>query len=73
MKYLYVEMFDHWNAYHEIYMGSAATNCKRIIKVPLTNEQERMIEPAICGQDAGRQHFEKINPICIQEEQEGTN
>ena len=63
MKVLYVVMTDTW------YM--VCTNeppRRRVVAVPLTPEQERLIEPKCVGKGSGEEHFEEVAPVSIQEE-----
>ena len=66
--YLYVEMFDGWSAYHESEFGcSIPSGCRRIVRLKLTPEQAEQINPHYCGKSGGKEMFESVNPICIQE------
>ena len=49
-KYLYVEMFDGNTAFHESNLGcSNPSGCKRIVRLKLTDEQIKQIEPQKTG------------------------
>jgi len=62
--YLYVEIVDTWSAWHEAQMGFATTSNRRIKKIKLTNEQIEELRPKKIGKDI----FEKVSVLCIQED-----
>lgn len=62
MKYLYVTMFNDglFSATQEIE--------HRVIRIPLTPEQEKMIEPRVTGSNGRTPLTETLRPISIQDE-----
>jgi len=66
--YLYVEMFDGWNAFQESNYGcSNPSGCRRIVKLELTPEQIELIKPRFCGSNGTNEMYESVNPLCIQD------
>jgi hypothetical protein len=67
--YLYVEMFDSWAAFNESNYGcSVPSGCRRIVKIKLTEEQIKQLEPRECGSNGNNIMYESVNPLCIQKE-----
>ena len=67
--YLYVEMFNGWTAFNEVYYGcSHPSNCRRIVKIKLTPEQVEQLKPRSCGSNGTTEMFESVNPLCLQED-----
>jgi len=69
MKELYVEMIDNWSAMMRIEMGLKTVNHSRVVKIPLTDEQEILLQPRLVGTKEGNiPVFEEIRVISIQED-----
>ena len=65
--YLYVEMFDGSTAFMEAQLGcSNPSNCRRIVRIKLTDDQIEQIKPRQTGNSGDTKFYESINPICIQ-------
>ena len=62
-KVLYVQAIDEW----VMVCTNEACN-KRMIKIVLTDEQVKLLEPRCVGADSGTKRFERIIPISIQDE-----
>ena len=62
MMILYVDMVN------DAIIGLANEPARhRIVVIQLTPEQEKLIQPELCGQSGSTQYFEQAIPISIQE------
>jgi hypothetical protein len=69
VKILYVEIVDSWGAFNDLQYGCSGTSSrKRVVKIELTPDQEKLIEPKECGSNCGNKMFETVNVLCIQDD-----
>jgi len=71
MKYLYVKFIDTHTPYLLLMHENIGVQAPaRVVKIPLTEEQVRMLEPQCVGELGGKKCYEMVEVICIQEEPE---
>ncbi len=70
-KYLYVEFLDAWDAYASAQICDRGEAVKsRIVKIALSAPQSVLLEPKKVGKNQGKDIFESMRLICIQEEED---
>lgn len=58
-KYLMVDFVDYWQKEIPVH---------RVVAVPLTEEQEKMLGPRRVGSDGLRERYEEMHLLCVQED-----
>lgn len=69
-KYLYIEFINNWGKQISISMdiGTDFPIKRRIVKIKLTDEQIKQLEPKKIGRSKGNDIYEDMRILCIQEE-----
>jgi hypothetical protein len=65
--YFYVLLSDPVAVYANLEIGTKARE-ERVVRLKLTDEQAEKVKPKYCGTIRGKELFEDITPISIQEE-----
>ena len=70
-KVLYAEFIDNWITESATNFGADEPPARRVMQIPLTSEQTEMLKPRKVGTCYGKDVYESVRLLCVQNEQEG--